>query len=265
MRFLLFTTLIMWAATAQAAGLTKIERRLIKEPVYQAKPKYCLLVFGPEAKTKVWLVIDGDTLYVDRNGNGDITEKDERIDMPRFEKPPISSLLAGQRTVKAGNIQDGHLLHTGLEITQLHLDLDYKPKGPEEQAFKRAAESIGGILHMVGLTVEMRSGRGKLAFIAGADSQGVLTFTDRLENASLIQFDGPLQMGLQPFQKMVRGDKPSELHCSVGTQGMGAGTFPALLYVSKPGFVPKECHPIAEIEFPGESTVRTKVTLDRRC
>src|SRR5215831_15666476 len=66
------------AVTAWGADLTKIDRTIAKEPVYQNKPNYCLLVFGPDAKTRVWLVIDGDILYVDRNGNGDLTDKGER-------------------------------------------------------------------------------------------------------------------------------------------------------------------------------------------
>ena len=67
------------AVNAAAADLIKIDRTIAKEPVYQNKPKYCLLVFGSDAKTHVWLVIDGDVLYVDRNGNGDLTEKGERM------------------------------------------------------------------------------------------------------------------------------------------------------------------------------------------
>jgi hypothetical protein len=68
------------AGTARAANLSKIDRSIRKEPAYQSKsPKYCLLVFGPEAAARVWLVLDGDTLYVDRNGNGDLTEDGERI------------------------------------------------------------------------------------------------------------------------------------------------------------------------------------------
>jgi len=66
-------------APASAVDLTKIDRTIAKEPVYKTKPKYGLLVFGPEAKSRVWLVLDGDVLYVDKNGNGDLTEKDERI------------------------------------------------------------------------------------------------------------------------------------------------------------------------------------------
>src|SRR5215831_13810140 len=62
-----------------AADLSKIARTIGKEPAYQSKPKYCLVVYGPEAKTRVWLVLDGDVLYADRNGDGDLTGKDERI------------------------------------------------------------------------------------------------------------------------------------------------------------------------------------------
>src|SRR5437867_2527641 len=59
--------------------LAKINRTIAREPAYRNRPKYCLLVFGNEAKFRVWLVLDGDVLYVDRNGNGDLTERDERV------------------------------------------------------------------------------------------------------------------------------------------------------------------------------------------
>src|SRR5262245_56071575 len=66
---------------ASAADLSKIDRTIGKEPVYgsQSKPKYCLLAYGPEAKARVWLVLDGEVLYVDRNGNGDLTEDGKRF------------------------------------------------------------------------------------------------------------------------------------------------------------------------------------------
>jgi hypothetical protein len=67
------------AAPAWGADLAKIDRTIAKEPAYKSKPKYCLLVFGPGAKTRAWLVLDGDTLYADRNGDGDLTEKGERF------------------------------------------------------------------------------------------------------------------------------------------------------------------------------------------
>src|SRR5262249_50418082 len=72
-------TLLLAVGTCVAADLAKVARSLAREPAYQAKPKYCLVVYGPEAKTRVWLVLDGDVLYADRNGDGDLTGKDERI------------------------------------------------------------------------------------------------------------------------------------------------------------------------------------------
>jgi hypothetical protein len=68
--------------------LNKIDRSIAREPAYRNRPKYCLLVFGAEAKYRVWLVLDGDTLYADLNGNGDLTEKDKRLDP---EKPDSGS------------------------------------------------------------------------------------------------------------------------------------------------------------------------------
>src|SRR5262245_7856310 len=88
---LLVGCLSFCVSSAVADDLTKIDRSIGKEPVYQSKsPKYCLLVFGPRAETRVWLVLDlvseprqedgsNNALYVDRNGNGDLTEADERI------------------------------------------------------------------------------------------------------------------------------------------------------------------------------------------
>src|SRR5712692_3344625 len=86
-----------------AADLTKIDRKIAKEPAYQSQPKYCLLVFGPEAKTRVWIVLDGDTLYVDRNGNGDLTEEGEKVGLPKFTEID-TGFVAGQRQHAVGEL-----------------------------------------------------------------------------------------------------------------------------------------------------------------
>ncbi|HEY8504804.1 MAG TPA: hypothetical protein VIL46_09495, partial [Gemmataceae bacterium] len=63
-----------------AADLARIDRRIAREPTYATgSPRYALLVFGPDAKHRVWLVKDGDTLYVDRNGDGGLTEPGEKV------------------------------------------------------------------------------------------------------------------------------------------------------------------------------------------
>jgi hypothetical protein len=67
---------------AQAADLTAIQRVIAREPVYQGRPRYCLLVFGPEAKTRTWMVRDDRHLYVDREGTGDLTKPDAKVSDP---------------------------------------------------------------------------------------------------------------------------------------------------------------------------------------
>jgi len=68
----LLTTLLA-AAPVAAVDLGKIERTIAREPAYRGKPAYCLLVFGAEARTRMWLALDGDMLYLDRRGSGDLT------------------------------------------------------------------------------------------------------------------------------------------------------------------------------------------------
>src|SRR5438093_12910149 len=102
------------AADDPALDLAKIERRIGKEPVYQTKPGYLLLVFGREAKHKVWLVRDGDTLYVDRHATGDLSQPECRV--------------AGEtdrhyeRLFKAGDLTLGGKRYTDLQV------IVYSPK-----------------------------------------------------------------------------------------------------------------------------------------
>src|SRR3712207_1181094 len=85
MRPVSLAILAVGVAAAPAADLAGVDRTIKKEPAYRSKsPKYGLLVFGPRAETRVWLVLDlaaepsdpdgsKNTLYVDRNGDGDLT------------------------------------------------------------------------------------------------------------------------------------------------------------------------------------------------
>lgn len=79
-RAVLLVAVSLLATQVRAADLAKVERTLKKEPMYQSKaPRYALLVFGPEATDRVWLVHDGATLYVDRQGDGDLTKPGNKV------------------------------------------------------------------------------------------------------------------------------------------------------------------------------------------
>jgi hypothetical protein len=74
--------------TADSRDLKDIDRRAPKEPSYTSKrPLYGLLVFGPKAQVRVWMILDHskpdaesyDVLYADLDANGDLTKPAERF------------------------------------------------------------------------------------------------------------------------------------------------------------------------------------------
>lgn len=80
--------------------------RLVREPRYTSgAPQYCLLQLGDRSPTHVWLVVDGSTLYVDRNANGDLTEPKEHLVRRK-----------GVFTVGALRERDGRTEHTGIVL-----------------------------------------------------------------------------------------------------------------------------------------------------
>jgi hypothetical protein len=128
---------VLVSAPASVADLTKIDRTIRKEPAYQSgSPKYCLLVFGAEAKSRVWLVLDGKDLYVDRNGNGDLTEPDERVPYSETE-------------FQAGDLMEtgGKTKHTNLVVkwpapllVSVLLEGKYRQQAGDEQESLRFAD-----------------------------------------------------------------------------------------------------------------------------
>lgn len=71
--FLAAVALMVANSEGRAIDLATIPRTIRKEPTYEGQPRYCLLVFGPEAKTRTWMVRDDRYLYLDRAGAGDLT------------------------------------------------------------------------------------------------------------------------------------------------------------------------------------------------
>ena len=161
----------LWALALLAIGsaplpgtdLSKIDRTIGKEPVYKSKPMYCLLVFGPEANTRVWLVLDGETLYVDRNGNGNLTEDGERLE-PRkaaFNQtapgaPPrmfqhyfkVGDIAAADRKTKVGSLQ---LYFLGTAKDAVHENKCFIDVGAQRADDVRfAGRTAAPILHFAG-------------------------------------------------------------------------------------------------------------------
>jgi hypothetical protein len=226
-----FAALALALAQVVAAELPKIDRTILKEPAYLSKPKYCLLVFGAEAKTRIWLVLDGNTLYMDKNGNGDLTETGEALSSsgpsPSFEVEAITD-------------RSPRIKHTRL-LVSVSLE-DKEQKRPETW--------------FVQINVEDRYQQFAYVKKLGGTPQ----------DAPVVHFGGPLKMYLWPTARtLVRGDKPSELEVAVVTD------YPGVVWASvRDGKgVPKDIHPIAEVVFAAKGsstkTITVKVPLKQRC
>jgi hypothetical protein len=105
--------IFLTSALVQASDnpvLKNIDRAIAKEPKYVTKrPLYGLLVFGPEAQKRIWIVLDHwkpeseqyDLIYVDLNANGDLTEPTERLvgklegNDIRFRLPDLKDPMTG--------------------------------------------------------------------------------------------------------------------------------------------------------------------------
>jgi hypothetical protein len=229
--YLIVACLTAWPLVAHAADLEKIERVIAKEPKYQGKPDYCLLVFGPEAEFRVWLVLDGNVLYVDRNGNGDLTESNKRV-------APSHKGQGNWLAFSPGAIGT--------------------PEGKMKYQLRKVLKSEDGCELYV-------RGEGRESTLAGNDGPGPLRFAKAAKDAPIIHFLGPLT--LQRFDPqegsvssdcklgpLVRG-QDCKLGFSLGTPGLGAGTF-AKYYFTGEGAAS------AEIQFTNGKKITVSLPFD---
>ena len=248
-----------------AADLTQIERKISKEPAYQSKPKYCLLVFGPEAKTRVWLVIDGDTLYVDRNGTGDLTEPGKKVAACDLKFPREKIVL-----FHPGDVQDGDLKQT---IVLVERYIRRQTQQGAQQPLGNQLELHGPRLFScnVGMEVQIPVWRGPrpegriLQYAADSDASGYLEFSDTPRNAPILHFAGPWQIMPSRQTKLIIGQEV-ELQLGVGTPGVGSGS---TVWTGHLDFIPETAFPKVEITYPaakaGDQSIRELYDLKKRC
>ncbi|MBX3435975.1 MAG: PD40 domain-containing protein [Planctomycetaceae bacterium] len=257
----LFAFCVLVSAQAEAVDLTQVPRTIAREPGYQSPPKYCLLVFGPEAATRVWLVHDGDALYADLNGDGDLTESGERI-VANDRSEPGDGIFG----FDVGDVRDGDLLHKSLTFGTLKLD---HLATSEPQIAAALAKDPATRFYFIGAEVEMPGrkgagigGRVPQAVTAG-DPRGVLRFCDTPELAPVIHFGGDWEITLYGHLELVAG-RQEEVYLGVGTPGLGDGT---MAFVGYEQLVPNGLFPKLTVAFPGDRAAvqAQEYTLTRRC
>jgi hypothetical protein len=251
-----------------ATDLAKIDRTIAKEPAYETKHrKYCLLVLGPEAKIRIWLVLDGHTLYVDRNGNGDLTEPGEKVVGKKTNENDADD---GGHTFEIGDLHVGSRVYKGVTIIAMDLKgqgtLSQSPDG--KAALRRDAKAF---TYFVSMYVEMPGYVGKgeggrvLQAVNTDDASGLLQFSDRPEEAPILHFGGSWQITLSR-PPVLRCGQEAEWFLGFGTPGLGKGTF---AFVAYEGVVPARMFPKVDLVFEsqkkGEPSIQAQYELKGRC
>lgn len=185
---------MLFAIPGYAVDLSKIERKIRVEPEYTNQPRYCLLVFGPEADKRVWLVKDGKALHVDRNGNGVLDEPGERITGSGH-----GSYFAVERLLGS---PDSLAINT--------LTVTFYTEGIRMRFYSGNQQTVG------------RSKRGLLRFSPSPATAPIVNFNGSLR---LERYGEPVT--LRPG-KNSRGTRKESLRLMIGTPGLGAGTFAAI-------------------------------------
>ena len=198
------------ALAAEPPDLTKIDRRIVREPKYISKrPLYGLYVFGPRAATRAWAVLDKskaemdeyDVLYFDRNANGDLTEPGER--------------LTGSGKINVGTFKD-----PGTGDVHENLTISRKTDGSVfiRMIWKGKEPVVGGYAEDPGPYCQFAESPEKCDPLACAE--------------------GPLAFGRRVFDKSLPVGGSGDARVFLGHQGFGPNTFCAVTQDFLPPDVP---------------------------
>ena len=261
---LVLFALVVWVGTAPAADGPA------KEPAYTSKaPRYGRLAFGPAPADQVWLVIDGDTLYVDRNADGDLTGPGEAV---AATARPAGTTDDGSRVYEAGTLTVAGRTHKELAVyltplSNYGVSITTRPdvKRILGQNPKAVAVSLGIDVDRPGLRASGAGGR--LGFSAGpVDLDGVFQLATKAADAPVVRFDRPLAVTFYGSRPALRIGRETDLTLVVGTPGDGPGTFAMLAYRDT---IPKTVFPTVAVTHPpaksGDPPLEEHYELKERC
>jgi len=227
-----------------AAGdmvLDSIGRHIGKEPQYESTPQYSLLALGPEAKTMIWMVEDGRRLYVDNNGNGDLTD----------DGAPLSP--SNEREFQRSVESDAKSWDFD------YLLAEFQPvDGAPQKDFQLRRWNYGEAADSYGLSLTLD---GKVPMYAGWFG----TFwADSPDKAPIIHFGGALTPRVLREREFTIGSGVHRL--SIGFMGSGSAKgAESRLNIDALG---ADVVPVVEIDWPvpeGAAQLRTRHSLNERC
>lgn len=249
-----------WCMDDPSVALAQLPRVIRKQPVYLGKPTYLLVILGDDIATRHWLVVDGKTVYFDRNSNSDLTDPEDRIEADP-DKSDTDELY-----FKIGDIRVGGLQHRNMVLTVSTVDTTANRAGappPRTLPGKALVGSIWGEFEVPGWKGRCAEGRVPRV-VDPFDHTGYLVLEESLELARIVHFSSRWSVCLQHTQQFFQGTE-SHIILNVGSKGAGTGTLAKLGYEK---VIPTDCHPKITLSFPplnGTGLQDHQQTLKERC
>jgi hypothetical protein len=209
-------------------------------------------------------------LYVDRNGDGDLTAADKKVTAEKATRP---GAVEGQCRFKAGELRVGGRVHKGLQVWATPLKILHASTKSSPNAKTALAADPNALVYSLTLDVAWpgltgKGADGRVIQSAGnTDNEGALLFSQRLTDAPVVHLgDGPLQVRLVEAPKALKLGRDNNLYLSVGTPGRGPGTFAPVAYEDT---IPADVVAVVDAAFPAASPggrpVRKRYELKERC
>lgn len=199
-------------------------------------PQYCWLAFGPEGKHRILVCLDGESVYVDRDGDGRFAGNNERFDS-----------IEDCRNVEI----DSPDRKTSYVINDI-VDL---PVGFRERLVALSVKIRGPVEYPQGCVI-------KMAFdpldAPVAHFHGSLT----IEPVKWM-LEGDTLVWKQTITAIRTGDEPTVLLASIGTMNAAKSCRVGISSVDEAGNqspFPNEIFPVAEVEFPGKRPGDARIT-----
>lgn len=225
------------AAAIKAEPHDSIERRIAKEPEYVSTPRYALLMLDAEANSRVWIVEDGARLFIDRNGNSDLTD----------DGPPLEP----QSRRDHPNAPEGH--YWSFEYL---LD-EFAPNGMAVTNFRMGHWKQGQEPDRHSLALTLNGIRPMYAGWFGL-------FSDSIATAPVLHLGGNLRPRKLRGQEFVLGGGKQRLSIAFVNHGRSIAEHARLSIEALPATVV----PVAEIDWPvapGQPALHTTHELIERC
>ncbi|MDR3637000.1 MAG: hypothetical protein P4L84_24565 [Isosphaeraceae bacterium] len=249
------------AAEPAAVDLAHIDRSIAKEPRYAGRPHYALIVFGSRAEHRSWLVMDGDeTLYFDRNGNGDLTDPEDRIaqDVEATRKIHMAEggTHSGMNVFPLGTV-------AGVKLN-FHYWVRRRGVVPADERLRKIEQERQ--------TNDWENGTLWRSAAKGSQAQNPVVLAARPADAQVTHLGGPLTFALKWGEDQTLRPWPQTtiFDVLIGTPALPPRNhhhrvFSPLTDMEIPGNI----HPMAVVEYspgaPGSGPVVRTVRLDLRC